>query len=320
MKRVCVKAPINIALIKYWGKKDEHEVLPFNPSISLSLDLYHTITTLEENPEKGLHFTINGQEDAKTKAKVHQFLKLFTDDNTLNLTVITHNTGPTAAGLASSASAFAALALAAQHYFGTPKDFQSLARLTKKGSGSAIRSLLGGCVEWQTNGEIRPLDWPFDDVVLGVIVLFDGVKSIGSTEAMKQTVQTAPSYAAWVQRAHEDAVKFKHALDQNDFSSLGLIAEENALAMHTVCADAKPPIHYLTQASKTLIEAVKVAREHGLFEAYCTMDAGPNVKLIHRENESQKIKRWLKAHGWPEMLVSRVAQKGAVLCEQNTHS
>ncbi len=318
MKRVCVKAPINIALIKYWGKKDEHEVLPYNPSISLSLDLYHTITTLEESQTPGLHFTINGQEDEKTKAKVHQFLSLFTHEKTLSLTIITHNTGPTAAGLASSASAFAALALAAQHYYGTPKDFESLARLTKKGSGSAIRSLLGGCVEWQTNGAIQSLDWPFNDVVLGVIVLFDGVKSIGSTEAMKQTVQTAPSYAQWVKRAHEDTVTFKQALNDKDFSKLGKVAEDNALAMHAVCADAKPPIHYLTDASKALIKGVQAARKEGLFEAYCTMDAGPNVKLIHRESESLAIKLWLEAHGWPEMLISQVAQKGAVLCEKDT--
>lgn len=316
MKRVCVKAPINIALVKYWGKHDEVNVLPFNPSISLSLDLYETKTILQAKEAPGLEFTLNEQSDPKSEGKVRQFLSFFPFDETQQgLVIRSYNTGPTAAGLASSASAFAALAVACNQFFGEPYDFDTLASITKKGSGSAIRSLLGGCVEWDTQGRIHALDWPFDDVVLGVVVLVAGRKDIGSTEGMKHTIQTAPSYLTWVEKAHQDALAFKAALADQDFTKIGHISEANALAMHAVCEDANPPIQYLNKQSRALIQGIQSARKQGLFEAYCTMDAGPNIKLLHRAKDSIRLNEWLKTQGFPLAQISRIAEKGAHRCE-----
>lgn len=312
MKRVCVKAPINIALIKYWGKRDEVNVLPYNPSISLSLDLYETKTIIEAKETPGLTFTLNDQSDLKSEQKVRQFLTFFPFDETQQgLVIRSFNTGPTAAGLASSASAFAALAVACNLYFDEPYDFETLASITKKGSGSAIRSLLGGCVEWDTEGRIHALKWPFTDVVLGVVVLRAERKETGSTEGMKHTIQTAPSYLAWVDRAHQDAQAFKAALADEDFTKIGHLSEANALAMHAVCEDANPPIYYLNEQSRTLIQGIQEARHQGLFDVYCTMDAGPNVKLLHRSQDSLILLEWLKTHGFPQAQISRIAKKGA---------
>ncbi len=317
MKQMCVKAPINIALIKYWGKKDELNVLPYNPSISLSLSLYETHTVLEQCASPGLTFTLNDLADAKSEKKVREFLTFFPFDETKEgLIIRSYNSGPTAAGLASSASAFAALALACNLYYDEPYSFEGLASITKKGSGSAIRSLLGGCVEWDTDGRIHALDWPFEDVVMGIVVLASQPKKTGSTEGMKHTVQTAPSYHDWVKQSHQDAKAFKRALQDKDFTQLGSISEANALALHAVCADAKPPIHYLNEQSNALIKGIQEARKEGLFEVYCTMDAGPNVKLLHRDKDTTRLTQWLNEHGWPEVRLSRIATKGAHRCER----
>ena len=156
MKQVTAKAPINIALVKYWGKRDEQEVLPNNPSVSLSLNLYHTITTLKETENKEVSFQINEHADEEIKKRALDFLRHFNHGEIPSyLSIDTINTGPTAAGLASSASGFAALAMAANEYFGCRYDFQTLASITRKGSGSAVRSLLGNCVAWYDDGHIE---------------------------------------------------------------------------------------------------------------------------------------------------------------------
>ena len=316
MKTVKAYAPINIALVKYWGKRDEALVLPYNPSISLSLDIFGTTTTLMEQATPGFKFLLNGCEDAKTAVKVRRFLEPFGFDETImGLTIESVNSGPTAAGLASSASAFAALAVACNHYFGNPFDFDALSALTRKGSGSAIRSLLGGCVIWHDDGHVSKLSWPFEDVGLAVVALASGKKAIGSTEGMKHTVLTAESYPSWVAQSHQDAGQFMSYLEAQDFSKLGQLAEDNALRMHKVCADAKPPILYLNERSNALIEGIQHARKQGLFEAYCTMDAGPNVKLLHRKNDADALKRWLEAHGYPTPLFSGIDTKGATIYE-----
>lgn len=310
MKTVTAQAPINIALIKYWGKRDETEVLPYNPSISLSLALFQTTTTLEAT-DGPLTVTLNGATDPALTNKVATFLAQFTEAPVTGLRVITQNSGPTAAGLASSASGFAALAKAAQAYFNVPHNDTDLARMTRKGSGSAVRSLDGPCVLWHTDGFIHPIDWPFPDAKVAFMIVDGTPKEFPSTSAMKHTALTAPSYAAWVKQSHDDAVLFQTLCAQRDFSALGALTERNALALHAVCADAKPPVTYLNDRSRTIIQAVQRARHDQLFEAYCTMDAGPNVKLLYRAHDEAAIIRWAKAHGFMTPLLSDLHHEGA---------
>lgn len=315
MVYVQARAPINIALIKYWGKQDETNVTPFNPSISLSLSIFHTTTRLERY-DGPFYVEINGTQDAQVTHKVATFLTQFTDASLEGIRVITHNSGPTAAGLASSASGFAALAKAAQAFFEGPYDDALLAQYTRKGSGSAVRSLQGPCVLWRTDGTTQKIAWPFKDAKVAFMILDAGQKRHPSTPAMKHTVATAPSYPEWVKQSHHDAAVFETLCAREDFSQLGALAERNALAMHAVCADAHPPIHYLTDASWRVIQAVQEARAEKRFEAYCTMDAGPNVKLLYQASDEEAIRTWAHELGLVTPLFSAVDDEGAVVLHE----
>ena len=313
-RSVFARAPINIALVKYWGKRDTQHVLPYNPSISVSLDLFETQTRLTPREDGQFVFTLNGQADSESRARAIRFMRHFDPEvESLGLTVETHNTGPTAAGLASSASGYAALAVACNAYFDTNYSLETLASITRKGSGSAVRSLLGGCVRWETDGTIRAIDWPFKDFKMAIVVLDDQTKAIGSTEAMQRTIDTSLEYEAWVKRAHIDADALEAAIQNKDFQAVGMIAEANALAMHALCRTAHPPIDYLNARSRQLIQAIQAARQAGLFEVYCTLDAGPNVKLMHRAHDTEPLRQWLIQQGYPRPLFSHIDTQGAVV-------
>jgi diphosphomevalonate decarboxylase len=316
-KTVTARAPINIALIKYWGKADPLLVLPFNPSISLSLSVFETITTLKEHTDDDVIFTLNGKEDKPMKERLIPFLKQFNGGiEPRRLVIDSMNTGPTAAGLASSASAFAALAKAADAYYECHYSDAELAKRTRIGSGSAVRSLYGGCVKWKTDGSVERLDWPFNDTLMAILVLDASKKEVGSTDAMRRTVETAPNYSAWVKQSHQDAAAFEAALEARDFTAIGELAERNALALHAICEATIPPIRYLTDRSKTIIASLQAARKAGEIEAYATMDAGPNIKLLLRETTRDQLSAWLKSHDYPTPIYSQIDLLGAVICDE----
>ena len=316
MKSVTARAPINIALIKYWGKKDDVEVLPFQPSLSLSLDIFETRTHLSNNETQEFIFSINGKEDEKVKQKAITFLRLFDPNIKLDgITIQTKNTGPTAAGLASSASGFAALAVAANHFFGFHYSLDKLASITRKGSGSSIRSLLPSAVAWYPEGHIQPIHFPFDDVVLGVIIINDQEKSIGSTEAMKLSVETSPEYANWVHQSHLDFDAFLIGLKEENFDTIGSITEKNALYMHHICETTVPSIKYLSQHSKKVIALIQHLREQQHIQAYVTMDAGPNVKVLTRKKYQSLLEHYLSEEHI-HILWSGIDTQGAVIVDE----
>jgi diphosphomevalonate decarboxylase len=316
-KTVTARAPINIALIKYWGKADPQLVLPFNPSISLSLSVFETITTLKEHTDDNVIFTLNGKPDETMKQRLIPFLKQFNGGiEPRHLAIESINTGPTAAGLASSASAFAALAKAADAYYECFSTDAELAKRTRIGSGSAVRSLYGGCVKWKTDGFVERLEWPFKDTIMAILVLDATKKEVGSTDAMRRTVETAPNYSAWVKQSHQDAKAFEAALEARDFTAVGELAERNALALHAICEATIPPIRYLTERSKAIIANLQAARKAGTFEAYATMDAGPNIKLLLRETTRDHLSAWLKSHDYPTPIYSQIDLLGAVICDE----
>ena len=161
MKSVTSQAPINIALLKYWGKRDEQLVLPYTDSISLSLDLFQTTTTLSYQEIEAPTFELNGCSDEKSAPKIFSFVKKMIGTEPKNLHISTRNSGPTAAGLASSASGYAALSVAVNHYYNLQLSEADLQTFTRMGSGSAIRSLKGGCVLWRRDGLIESVAFPF---------------------------------------------------------------------------------------------------------------------------------------------------------------
>lgn len=315
-KKVVGRAPINIALIKYWGKKDEVEVIPFQPSISLSLDVFQTVTTIETHDKDIFEFNLNERKDLKTEQKVYAFLKQFTDEQTLKgIRVDTKNTGPTAAGLASSASGFAALAMTANHFFNTQYTLETLASITRKGSGSAIRSLLPECVMWKSDGSIERVSFPFKDVVLGIVIVNAKEKKMGSTEAMKLSVETSPLYADWVKQSFIDTQLFIETLNNQDFETMGLLAEGNALRMHEVSRHSVPSIDYLTETSRDIIRMIQTLRESKGIKMYATMDAGPNVKIMTRKPYQNQIDLEFK-NIHQSIIWSGIDTQGAVILDE----
>jgi diphosphomevalonate decarboxylase len=315
MKTIHSSAPINIALIKYWGKQDEQNVIPFNGSISLSLEVLRTHTYLSPSSD-GFQFFLNQHKQTHSEhLKIRRFLQHFTNDEQIDLVRIdSFNDVPTAAGVASSASGFAALALAAKTYFSLDLNEQQLNTLTRYGSGSACRSLYSGAVIWQKDGRVYSLREDLNAYKMLVVLISSTQKSISSRMAMQNTVKTSPFYAAWVQQAESDLNNMQNALLKDHFSSIGTLMERNFLAMHASMMAAYPPIHYIQDESWKMIQALRELRETTDIEAYCTMDAGSNVKILYRVQDEEALITYLKAQFAYPILSSRIGQ-GAMIHE-----
>lgn len=316
-KTVTAKAHTNIALVKYWGKKDADLMLPQNGSISLTLDHFYTQTSVSfDQPGATDQIYFDDQlMPAQKAARIIKFLDLVRAQSgqTATATVKTWNHVPTSAGLASSASGFAALAGAASRAAGLNLDDQALSRLARRGSGSATRSIFGGFVEWHAGHDdassyAEPLQDPVDwDVQMIAVVLKATQKPISSTAGMARVVATSPYYPAWVTTANQDLARMRQAIAAHDFNQLGRIAETNAMRMHALNLSAEPAFNYFNADTLTAIQTVENLRADGI-NCYYTLDAGPNVKIICQSHDTTAIKTALQAHFTAEQLI--VAQPG----------
>jgi diphosphomevalonate decarboxylase len=300
------RAHTNIALIKYWGKRDERLFLPTNPSVSMTLDGLYTETTVAF--DAALHadvFTLDGAPGGeKEAAQVSAFLdKLRALAGTRHFARVSSlNHVPTAAGLASSASGFAALAAAGARALGLDLDDAALSRLARQGSGSACRSIFGGFAEWRMGEAADGSDshgvplagadhWPLRMLVT---VLEAGPKAVKSRDGMRETVRTSPFYPGWLATARRDAESAKAAIAAKDFTALGTVAEANALKMHATMLGAATPFTYWQPATLAAMHAVWALRQSGV-EAYFTMDAGPNVKVLCQPADEPAVEAALSA-------------------------
>jgi diphosphomevalonate decarboxylase len=197
---------------------------------------------------------------------------------------------PTGAGLASSAAGFAALAVAASAAYGLDTDRRGLSRLARRGSGSAARSIVPGLAVWHAGDD----DSSFAEPIAGppmsmVIVTVDRAsKPLSSREAMRLTALTSPFHAAWVESASQSLEAMTTACLAGDFTRIGRIAESNALRMHAVIQSADPPIRYLGSRGVAVFDAVDELRRAGV-EAYSTADAGPNVAVLVRPADADRV-------------------------------
>ncbi|NQH32715.1 diphosphomevalonate decarboxylase [Streptococcus suis] len=292
------RAHTNIALIKYWGKRDKQLFLPMNSSLSLTLDAFYTDTkVIFDSDLTADEFYLNGiLQDSKEILKISRFLDLFCEyigERTF-ARVESLNFVPTAAGLASSASAFAALTLATATALGLNLSREELSTLARRGSGSSTRSLFGGFVEWDMGtGSADSMAHPIDDADwdIGMIVLAvnTGQKKIASREGMDHTVATSPFYQAWVDTAKEDLQAIKQAIADRDFEQVGQITEHNGMKMHATTLSANPPFTYWSADSLLAQEAVRQVREESGLSAYMTMDAGPNIKVLCRASQMAEL-------------------------------
>lgn len=284
-------ANTNIALIKYWGKRDEKLFLPMNSSLSITLDSFFTITTVEfsKSFNKDIFFLNEVQVTDKESNKVFNFLNKVRDfaGTNVHARISSENRVPTAAGFASSASGFAALAAAATRALDLQLSEKELSIIARQGSGSACRSVYGGFVEWQKGIRIDGKDsfakqilnekqWNIS--ILSVLLAAEQ-KEVSSTDGMKRTVETSPFYSGWINTVEKDLEETKEAISSRDFEKLGVIVEANAMKMHGTMFGAKPPILYWQRGTIDVIHNIHKLRSAGIY-AYFTIDAGPNVKVL----------------------------------------
>ena len=278
----------NIAFIKYWGVIDEKRKLPANDSLSMNLGCLSTQTTVAFDPQlEADTLTLNGAViSGKGLNRVQRFLDRLRvmAGESLHARVESKNNFPIGAGIASSASAFAALALASTAAIGLPLTEQELSSLARFGSGSASRSIPGGFVEWHTDpqtGEsyaasIAPADhW---DLIDCIAVLSEGHKPVGSEAGMERAA-TSPLQAARIQDAPRRMDLCRKAILDKDFAALAAVTELDSNLMHAVMMTSDPPLFYWHPQSLAIMKAVKTWQSQGLPVTY-TLDAGPNVHLI----------------------------------------
>lgn len=289
----------NIALVKYWGKQDKPGNRPAVPSISVTLDSLYTRTHVRFDPDLAADsFTINGREDDKSAHRVGRCLDVFRARAGIDerAAIETHNNFPTGAGLASSASGFAALVVAVDRALGLGLPRAELSRIARRSSGSAARSLYGGFVEMPLDPDeetASPLldaeSWPMSVVVA---VTATDAKSTGSTEGMERTARTSDYYQAWLAAAGADFGEAREAILSRDFERLARVSEKSCLKMHALMLSADPGLIYWNQATVACLHRIRELRARGV-AVFFTMDAGPQVKAVclpeHRGRVSETL-------------------------------
>jgi diphosphomevalonate decarboxylase len=292
------RANVNLALVKYWGKRDAALNLPATGSISLTLDGLGVEASVALDRTDEDRVVIDGEAaHGDEAARVLRFLDLVRAESGrgARATVSTRSTVPRGIGLASSAAAFAALALAASRAAGLRLEPPALSALARRGSGSAARSIFGGLVEWR-RGEredgrdsfaepLAPRDW-WDLRV--VVAITDGLpKAVPSGEGMRRAA-TSPLYPAWVAGAEADLAEARAAIRARDLETLGLLAEHSALTMHAVGLAARPPLLYWRGATVDCLHRVWALRAGGT-PAFATIDAGPQVKVLCAPADASRV-------------------------------
>ena len=292
MSRATAVAYANIALVKYWGKRDETMHLPEAPSLSIALDRLSTTTTVELGVP-GDSLVLDGRAAGEGELRRARLL-LDAAGIGQRARIESRNSFPTAAGLASSASGFAALAVAACAAAGLARTSRQLSALARRGSGSASRSVPGGWAAWEDEfaEEVAPPGHlPLRAVVA---VCGEGKKHVGSRHGMKLSRDTSPYHAAFVAQCRRDYAEARGLLRDRDLPALGALAERNALRMHADALAADPPILYWEPPTISCLQALRRLREGGV-GAWATIDAGPHVVALCAPEHAPRVEIALRA-------------------------
>lgn len=285
------RAHPNIALVKYWGKRDEALILPHQSSLSVTLAPLEVRTTVEFGSAAD-QVDLNG-----SRAKGRELERVLALVNAVRegvpgglgpVKVTSQGNFPMSAGLASSAAGFAALAVATRAAAGLPRNTRAESMLARQGSGSACRSIEGGVCAWwkgtRADGEdsfaeqlFPHTHWP--ELRLVVAVLSREEKEVGSRDGMRSTVETSPYYPAWAKDADAELERARRFIASRDLEQLGALSERNAWRMHASALAADPPLCYLKPGTLAIIQAVSEQRKKGL-PLWFTLDAGPNPVLL----------------------------------------
>lgn len=303
VQEASAKACANIALAKYWGKADVKRNVPAVPSISMTLDLLVTETRVRFDSALSADVVrLDGRRASASEAeRVVTMLNRVRREARLRAkaTVASHNRFPTAAGLASSASGFAALAAAASAAAGLRLSKRKLSALARASSASAARSIFGGFVELPAGQRgdadlaarqiAPPNHW---NLRLVVALTEPGKKKVGSTEGMERSRKTSPYYASWLAEAPRWSRKIKRAIKDRELDVLGAAMEQSTLAFHCCAITSDPPIFYWAPATLAALATVRGLRERGV-SAWATMDAGPHVKALCHAADAPRVRQAL---------------------------
>ncbi|MCE5090672.1 diphosphomevalonate decarboxylase [Staphylococcus devriesei] len=315
------RAHTNIALIKYWGKADEALIIPMNNSLSVTLERFYTETrvTFDEALTED-QLVLNGEQvNAKESVKIKRYMEMIRKEAgiTEHALIESENFVPTAAGLASSASAYAALAGACNEALQLGLSDKDLSRLARRGSGSASRSVFGGFAEWEKGQDdatsfahsIDAKGWE-DDLAMIFVVINNKSKKVSSRSGMSLTRETSRFYQYWLDHVDADLKETKEAISNKDFKRMGEVIEANGLRMHATNLGAQPPFTYLVPESYEAMRIVHECREAGL-PCYFTMDAGPNVKvLIEKKNQQAIVDKFLQTFDQEQIITSDITKSG----------
>ncbi|XP_020199854.1 diphosphomevalonate decarboxylase 2 [Aegilops tauschii subsp. strangulata] len=315
------RSPTNIAVIKYWGKRDEALILPVNDSISVTLDPDHlsATTTVAASPSfPSDRMWLNGKEIALSGGRFQSCLreirkrardvedekkgiKIKKEDwEKLHVHIASYNNFPTAAGLASSAAGLACLVFTLGKLMNVNEDYGELSSIARQGSGSACRSIYGGFVKWcmgknddgSDSMAVQLVDEShWDDLVIIIAVVSSKQKETSSTSGMRDTVETSPLLQYRAQTVVPSRIlKMEDAIKNRDFESFARLTCADSNQFHAVCLDTSPPIFYMNDTSHRIISLVeKWNHSEGTPQVAYTFDAGPNAVLIARNRKTATL-------------------------------
>ena len=274
--------------------------MPITSSLSVSLNNKGTLAKISLSSNQQHELIVNRQSldlEAASAKRLLSFLDAFNFLVPKAYRLELNFNIPLAAGLASSASAYAAIVKAFDDFFDWQLDGKALSILARLGSGSACRSIFDGFVEWLRgsdpdgmNNYAKPIKGTWSELGIGLCVITKQQKAVSSREGMQRTVTTSALYSAWSKKANHDLLLLKKAIAEKDFNLLGKTAESNALTIHATMLAAWPPLLYSSPETIKLVQKVWELLENGLV-LYFTQDAGSNIKLLFLKPEEEKVKR-----------------------------
>lgn len=313
----------NIAFIKYWGNANEELRLPLSPSLSMNLSEVHTTTTVRYSSQLSAdRLIINGdiasEEQTNRTSQVLDFIRKLSNLS-LKAEIVSENNFPTGAGIASSASAFSALAVAATAAADLSLNERELSTIARLGSGSACRSIPSGFVEWHTGSShetsyatsIAPPE--YWDLVDLIAIIDSSHKKTGSSQGHAIS-STSPFQIARINDAERRLEICREAIFSRDFDTFSQIIEEDTLMMHAVMMTSKPPLFYWLPGTMGIISIVQDLRERGLPAAF-TIDAGANVHVMTTSAHAEEIRSVLQKERCLQSIIEATPGIGAHLVD-----
>ena len=290
--RSIVRTSPNIALIKYWGKRDTIKNLPAVDSISITLDnLWTEMNVMFSSDLTNDELFIN-EKKQNNISRVKNCIDSIYGKQRDCVSIVSRCNFPISAGLASSSSSFSALVVAINTLMKKKWNTQNLANQAGLASGSAARSILGGIVELNNEPEkiritqlLSPNDWPLRVVIA---ITDKKEKSISSSKAMKLSADTSPFYSSWIEDQNDDIKEANSFISKKDFEGLAAISEHNCMKMHSIMWTTRPSIVYWNPTTIDCMQAIRDLQRNGE-SVFFTIDAGPQIKAICLPENEEKI-------------------------------